>query len=75
MQGIISTQLNNMPEFLTSNDLVSLGLFRDPDAAYIARRHGWSPDYVKIGRKIFYPKLRVIEFISSRLKNGAESQS
>ena len=65
------TKLDSMPEFLSSLDLVSLGLFRNPDATYLARLRGNSPDYIKVGRRIFYPKSRVIEFIASRIQNGS----
>lgn len=70
MSNLISTKLEALPEFLTTKDLMSLGLFRDLDAACIARKEGYSPDYIKVGRKILFPKSRVIEFLESRMQNG-----
>lgn len=70
MNPIIADQLEAYPKFLTSNDLVNLGLFRSSDLAYLARRKGKSPDYVKFGRKVLYPKSCVIDFIQTRFKKG-----
>jgi hypothetical protein len=61
------SKIEAMPELLSTNDLKSLGLYRSLNATYLARRHGHSPDYIKVGRKIFYPKAGVINFIQSRL--------
>ncbi len=62
--------LEDMPEFLTSLDLVELGLFISPNAACIARKKGYSPDYIMVGRKYFFLKSSVLEFIESRLCSG-----
>ena len=66
----ILTKLEGLPEFLSSHDLVALGLFPSPDSVYLARFRGNSPDYCKFGRKIRYPKQSVIDFIESRMKRG-----
>lgn len=71
MNQSITSQLESMPDLLTSHDLVKLGLFRSTDAAYLARLRGHSPDYVKVGGLVKYPKAKVIEFINSRLQNGS----
>lgn len=67
----IEEQLEKYSEFLTSNDLVDLGLFVSPDAVYFARARGHSPDFVKMGRKVIYPKSSVIKFIDGRMKLGS----
>lgn len=61
---------SSLPEFLSSHDLVSLGLFISTDAAYVARVRGNSPEFLKIGRKIIYPKANVLRFIDERLTSG-----
>ena len=60
-----------MPDLLTSHDLVKLGLFRNTDAAYLARLRKHSPDYIKVGGLVKYPKASVIAFINSRLQSGS----
>jgi hypothetical protein len=67
----IIVKFDAMPEFLSSHDLISLGLFHNPNAVCSARSRGFSPDYIKVGRKIFYPKSRLVEWIMSRMQNGA----
>ena len=67
MNKDIKDILKSFPEFLTTYHLVQLGIFKSSDAAYLARRRGYSPKFLKIGRKIFYPKTTVIEFLESRL--------
>lgn len=62
---------SSFPEFLSSHDLVSLGLFASTDSAYVARVRGHSPAFLKIGRKIVYPKASVIQFIQDRLTNSS----
>jgi hypothetical protein len=64
------SHFTSLPELLSSQDLITLGLFSSPDAAYVARLHGNSPDFIKLRRKILYPKSSVIQFIEDRLKKG-----
>lgn len=68
------TNLNSLPELLETSHLVQIGLYPSIEMAYLARKTGQSPDYFRMGRKYFYPKAKVIEFISSRLKNGSQPQ-
>lgn len=67
---VIKKQLERFPDFLTPDDIVELGLFRDKDGAAQARVKGRSPDYVKFGRKVLYPKASLIQFLESRMKKG-----
>lgn len=62
--------LQTLPEFLSSDDLVQLGLWPTTSAVYFARIRGNGPDFIKIGRKIFYPKTSVIDFVSQAIAKG-----
>jgi hypothetical protein len=62
--------LTLFPAFLSSNDLVSIGLFSSLEATYEARRKGKSPDFIKIRRKILYPKEGVLAFIERHRYKG-----
>lgn len=69
------SKLASLPDFLSSNDLVDLGLFSSPDSVYFARMKGNSPDFIKLGRRVIYPKASVIQFLERHTKKGNESQS
>ena len=66
----MTTSFDSLPEFLSSHDLVALGLFSSPDAAYIGQVRGHSPEFLRIGKKILYPKTSVLRFIEDRLTSG-----
>lgn len=70
MADTITTQFHAFPEFLTSNDLVELGLYGSSDGVYLARLRGKSPDFIKMGRRVLYPKESVINFLQQRLRSG-----
>lgn len=67
-------QLKDCAEFLSSHDLVNLGLFPSPDAVYFARLRGNSPDFIKMNRKVIYPKASVIKFIEQRMVKGTDER-
>lgn len=69
------SNLDDLPEFLNSHDLIKLGLFTSYDTVFLARKKGNSPDFVRIGRKVLYPKASVIAFVKKNLKNGSLSKS
>ena len=71
MNHNIFEALVSFPEFLSSEHLVQLGIYKSIDAAYQARLHGHSPGYIKLRKKILYPKQAVAEFLASRIKSGA----
>jgi len=75
MNQNLSNSLEKLPEFLSSNHLVKLGIFPNLDATFQARKKGVSPDYIKLARKILYPKQAVIEFLENRMKLGTHNQS
>lgn len=63
--------LEKLPEFISVNDLIELGIFTNNTSAYLARRRGQSPDYIKLNKKIIYAKSSVIEWIKINLKDGS----
>ncbi len=67
----ISALVKELPDLCRTADLVRMGLYPTEDAAYLARTRGLSPDYIKVGRKVLFPKQCVIEFLSCRLKSVA----
>jgi hypothetical protein len=67
----LAEKLQDLPEFVESQVLVDLGLFKTLSRLYQARRRGFSPDFVKINAKILYPKVAVIEFIHKVYHRGA----
>ncbi|MFA6263717.1 MAG: hypothetical protein WCW33_04175 [Candidatus Babeliales bacterium] len=64
------SDLASFPAFLSSNDLVNMGLFSSLEATYEARRKGKSPDFIKIRRKILYPRECVLAFIERHKYKG-----
>jgi hypothetical protein len=58
--------MEEMPAFLTSKDLVALGVFKTKDCSYHARRNKCSPPYIKLNHKILYPKQGLIEWLEER---------
>lgn len=63
---------SNISNFLSSRDLVSLGLYPSTDAVYLARVRGNSPDFIKLGRKVLYPRESVMRFVQERIQQGAQ---
>lgn len=67
----IKAQLENLPEFLTSRDLVKLGLFSSVNSLYAARQQGRGPDFVKYQKKVLYARSSVLKFLESRIRDGS----
>lgn len=67
----ITSAFQDLPEFLTTTHLIELGLYQNFAAAYLARKNGISPSYVRISCRILYPKSAVIEFIEKNLRDGS----
>lgn len=66
-------RLNNFPEFMTSQHLVDLGLFSSTKTVWVARHNKSGPHFVRIIKKILYPKEFVIEWIKKNtVENGDE---
>ncbi len=62
--------LDEYPEFLTSAQLVELGFFRSKGCVYMARVKGTGPDFIKLKKKILYPKKALIEFVNKYMTKG-----
>ena len=75
MGQLLAQRLESMPDFMTGNDLVALGLYRSNNALYIARLRGQAPDHIKFLRKILYPRDAVIAFINAHSKSGSMAKS
>lgn len=71
MSDILISKLDQLPEFLNSQDLVNLGLFVSKDTVYISRYRGDGPSYIKLKRRVLYPKSSVLAFIESHFKDGS----
>jgi hypothetical protein len=70
----IQMSFESLPEFLRSTDLIKLGLYPSENALYSARIRGEGPSYIKLKRKILYPKSAVIGWIELRLKHNISPQ-
>lgn len=66
----IASSLEGFPAFLSSHHLITLGIFKSLDRAYIARKNGNTPKYIKLKHQFIYPKCEVISFLEGRLEGG-----
>ena len=74
MNPATSRSLERSPEYLTSEQLVQLGIFSSIDAAYQARAGGHSPTFIKLRHRVLYPKQALIEFLEQRMhQNNSNS--
>lgn len=55
-------KLDTFPDMLTTNDLISLGIYKNKESAYYARKTASSPCYIQKARNILYPKAGVRSF-------------
>jgi hypothetical protein len=68
---MIKELLKDMPDLLTTNDLIHIGFYTSENAAYFARRRGISsPPYIKVGKRVFYPKDQFLHFLDHGGGNG-----
>ncbi len=74
MNNSLSEKLNQMSEFLSSQDLVDLGIYPSTDAVYLARIRSNSPNYIKLKHKVLYPKNAVIAFLEERLHQSSTKE-
>jgi len=63
--------LESFPPFLTTNDLITIGIYASADVAFRTRKFGKGPDYVKMNRLILYPKASLIEYLARHMKKGS----
>lgn len=74
MTNITTAKFDLLPEFLSSRDLIKLGLYPSLAATYSARVRGCSPNFIKLKHKILYPKMGVIEFIERYMQSGEHTK-
>jgi hypothetical protein len=67
--------LEFLPEFLTPQDLISIGLYKSRDSLNFAKSKGNVPDFIKIGRRILYPKLSVRCFVEEHWHNSKDASN
>ncbi len=67
--------IQKYPNLLSVKDLIDLGIFSSNDYAYESRVKGNSPDYIKVGHKILFPRESVIQFLQNRFKKGDKSSN
>lgn len=67
MNEVLSNLERNLPMFATTNDLIDMGLFTDHSVAAKIRHSKTGPEWIRLGRKILYPKDSVIRFVREQL--------
>lgn len=65
-----TSSIEQMPDYLSTQHLIQLGIYPSIDAAYQARVNGFSPQYIKMRHKVLYPKQAVIDFLESRIQSS-----
>lgn len=75
MEEHLKKIFENYPEFLSSEDLVTLGIYRTIDATYQARIRKTGLPYVKLNKKILYPKNALIEWLITKSINAPKNKS
>lgn len=65
---------DGLPEFLTTSDLIALGLYCSSDSAYGQRKRGTGPAYIKMGKKVLYSKANLIKFLEGSCKITSENK-
>lgn len=65
----LTNSLSGKPEFLTSTDLIDLGLFGSFSDVCWANKRGFGPPSIRLGkRKIRYPKIMLVEWLTDAEK-------
>lgn len=67
--------LSHLPEFLTVNDLIALGLAGSHSGLATERRQRRGLPFIKIGGRIRYPRQAVLELLKQKMKMPRESAS
>mgnify|MGYP003646973476 CR=1 FL=1 len=71
---IIREDLKKLPEFMTTLHLVDLGLYPSRQAVHLAIRRKQAPPFMRIGKKIVFPKCSFIEFIIDNMEIKTHDQ-
>ena len=67
MIELIKKSLEKLPEFLTTQNLVDIGLYPNRQSVHLARYRGQAPSCMRIGKKIVFPKALVVEFVVNHM--------
>lgn len=62
--------LEKMPMFLSSRDLVKIGLVSCINQAYLLRKGRKGPSWVRMGNLIRYPKRELIAYLRENTNEG-----
>ena len=68
----ITEDLSGLPMFLTTQDLVDIGLYKNRRAVHMQHFRGKTPPCLYIGRKLLFPKAAIIDFVLTHMENPAE---
>lgn len=60
---ILKKKLRDMPEFLTTNDLIKLGIYTHSYTAHYDRQRDIGPTFVEARGKYFYPKDKLVKYL------------
>lgn len=61
-----------LPETVFTNDLIKVGIFNNAQAASYSRRAHTGPDFFRCGKKVFYSKEAVIEWLKACKQDGKD---
>ena len=79
MEQIFCDALQDMPVMLSAADLVKIGLFSSEKSCHtarkFARRNGYFFPFVRVGRRIFFPKPLVIDFLQNNFFSEPEKKA
>ena len=73
MSKSIIDSLNKLPEFLTTQHLVDLGLYPNRSSVHLARSRKQAPNCMKIGKKIVFLRCELINFVLENMENAAKN--
>lgn len=64
-QSFIEKINREAPELLCPKDLVKWGIFKTPQAAYIARKKNMGPPYFRLPQNgVLYPRNGVVDYLT-----------
>jgi hypothetical protein len=61
----------SLPDPVFTHDLINVGIYNNAQAASYGRKVRTGPEFFRAGRKVFYSKESVIEWLKA-CKNGGE---
>ncbi len=71
--SLFETLRKDLPYLCKATDLVRVGLYRNVQAVYLARKLGEGPPFMVIPhRGVVYPREGIIEFLESHIEMQAD---